>query len=38
MGKNHLINVEHNDFAQLVISKPEPFKFDSRLKKLWPQR
>lgn len=33
---NYLINVEHSDFSKIVIGKPEPFRFDSRLKKLWP--
>ena len=36
--KIYLMNVEHNDFAQIVVGKPEAFKFDSRLKKLWPRR
>ncbi len=34
--KNYLINVEHSDFSKIVIGIPEPFEFDSRLKKLWP--
>jgi hypothetical protein len=32
--RNYLIIVEHNDFAQIVIGKPEALKFDSQLKKL----
>jgi RES domain-containing protein len=32
---NYLINVEHPDYNKIVIGKPEPFEFDSRLKKLW---
>ena len=32
---NYLMNVQHGDYNKLVIGKPEPFEFDSRLKKLW---
>lgn len=30
---NYLINPAHPDFAKLTIGKPEPFDFDSRLKR-----
>ena len=30
--RNHLINPLHPAFAKLVIGKPEPFRFDLRLK------
>jgi RES domain-containing protein len=32
---NYLINPLHGDFRKIAIGKPEPFEFDSRLKKLW---
>jgi RES domain-containing protein len=32
---NYLMNVHHEEYNRIVIGKPEPFEFDSRLKKLW---
>lgn len=29
---NYLLNVAHPDFSKLVIGKPQPYRFDSRLK------
>jgi RES domain-containing protein len=31
---NYLINPLHPRFEELVIGSPEPFRFDSRLRKL----
>lgn len=30
VGSNYLLNVQHDDFGSIRISKPEPFEFDLR--------
>ena len=38
MERNYILNPQHPDFHKINFGKPEPFKFDSRLGKLWDRR